>query len=102
MDETSYRTWSALHVRTAGGEILSPVEQVVYEAGMKELEQGEVSGDDLIRLMRRLRKGIAELTAECEELRAQRQTLAAEITQLEARLDERTRRLLCTPDEDQE
>ena len=44
MDETTYHTWWALHLRTTRGEHLNSEEQATYEAGLRQLQQEE-TGD---------------------------------------------------------
>ena len=85
--------WSALHIRAARGETLSPEERAVYEAGLKQLEEGE-SYPGVLTLLKQARAQTAALEAEQAELRVRHDARKARIAVLEAALDERTRQAL--------
>ena len=95
MDETTYHTWWALHLRTTRGEHLNSEEQAAYEAGLRQLQQEETSDQDIVTLQQ-TRTTVAALEAEQARLRARHEQLNAEIAALEAALSERTRQLLGT------
>jgi predicted RNase H-like nuclease (RuvC/YqgF family) len=97
MDETTYHTWWALHLRTARGEHLNSEEQTTYEAGLRQLQQEETSNQDIV-LLQQTRTTVAALEAEQAHLQARHEQLNAEIAALEAALSERTRQLLSTQD----
>jgi hypothetical protein len=97
MDEATYRLWWALHRRASTGETLSPDERIRYEEGLKELHAEEQLVFDMPAL-REAKQRVEAMTAECEQLRAQRLSLAAEIATLEAALSERTRQALNAKD----
>ena len=91
MDETTYHTWWALHLRTTRGEHLNAEEQATYEAGLRQLQQEETSDQDIVTLQQ-TRTTVAALEAE----QARHEQLNTEIAALEAALSERTRQLLRT------
>ena len=95
MDETTYHTWWALHLRTTRGEHLNSEEQATYEAGLRQLQQEETSDQDIV-LLQQTRTTVAALEAEQAHLQARHEQLNAEIAALEAALSERTRQLLGT------
>ncbi len=39
MDDATYQRWWQLHLRVAKGEELDPSEQMVYDSGLKVLDQ---------------------------------------------------------------
>ena len=95
MDETTYHTWWALHLRTTRGEHLNSEEQATYEAGLRQLQQEETSDQDILTLQQ-TRTTVAALEAEQARLHARHKQLNAEIAALEAALSEHTRQLLGT------
>ena len=95
MDETTYHTWWALHLRATRGEHLNSEEQVMYEVGLRQLQQEETSDQDILALQQ-TRTTVAALEAEQASLYARHEQLNAEIAALEAALSERTRQLLRT------
>ena len=50
MDETTYYTWWALHLRTTRGKHLNSEEQSTYEAGLRQLQQEETGDQDILTL----------------------------------------------------
>ena len=92
MDETTYHTWWALHIRATRGEHLNSEEQAAYEAGLRQLQQEE-TGDQDILTWQQTRTAIAASEAEQARLHARHEQLHAEIAALEAALSERTRQL---------
>lgn len=97
MDGARYRTWWVLHLRAARGDRLSAVERAAYEAGLRELQHGEILDGDLAAL-REARAAVVSLEAEHEQRRKRREELEADIAALEAALGERTRQLLGVTD----
>jgi hypothetical protein len=97
MDENSYRAWWEFHRRAANGEPLTAEERAVYEAGLKQLHEDELSVVDLTEI-RQLRKMIADLEASNARLRAECAALEARVAAAEASLSERTRQLLHAED----
>jgi hypothetical protein len=97
MDEATYKLWWTLHRRATTGGSLSPEERTRYEEGLKELHAEEQFVVDIAAL-REAKQRVEAMTAECEQLRAQRLALAAEIETLEAALSERTRQALNAKD----
>jgi predicted RNase H-like nuclease (RuvC/YqgF family) len=97
MDDTSYRTWWALHLRAARGERLHAEEQQAYEAGLTQLHQSESFAGDAASL-RQARAKVQTLEAEYARLHAQREQLEAEIAALESALDAGTRAQLALKD----
>ena len=93
MDANTYQRWWAMHLRTARREDLSAEEKAFYEAGLKQLQQEDVIADGGAGL-RDLRATTAALQAEHGRLHAQCEKLDAEIVALEAKLDNRARKLL--------
>ncbi len=92
MDQTNYQQWWQLHLRVARGDSLSPDEQSSYYAGRRELEREE-------RLLeteqaRQAREYLAALEAKHADLERRRQQVDAEITRLEAQLEDPTRQYL--------
>jgi hypothetical protein len=82
MDETLYREWWPLHLRTASGEQLSAEEQARYEAGLHELEASDIK-PSLVGL-REARAKLDSLRATHAELVTRGQQLDKEIARLEA------------------
>jgi predicted RNase H-like nuclease (RuvC/YqgF family) len=95
MDETTYHTWWALHLRTTRGEHLNSEEQATYEAGLRQLQQEETGDQDIV-ILQQTRTTVAALEAEQARLHARHEQLNAEIAALESALSERTRQLLGT------
>lgn len=93
MNEHAYQKWQILHRRIVSGEMLNTREQTDYEAGCRDLDAGESLDGNLDRL-RELRAQIAEAGTEQQRLQTRERELDARITELEARLDTRTRQLL--------
>ncbi len=89
----SYEQWRQFHLRVARGEKLDPAEQDRYEAGLREIDLAEVSKSDLPKLLQ-LRESLAELDSKCQDLRAKRGTLEAEISTLESTLSKKMRQQL--------
>jgi chromosome segregation ATPase len=85
--------WRALHLRNACGETLSEEERAAYEAGLREIQQGE-SFPGTIEALRALRTELGRLRAEHAELAAKREALDRQIAALEARLSKRAKELL--------
>ena len=93
MDETTFQTWWALHLRAVRGETLNAEERDAYEAGLRQLHEEEsIMGD--IAALRESRAKVAALKTENAQLHARREELEAEIAALEAALSERTRQAL--------
>ena len=95
MDDTTYHTWWALHLRATRGERFNSEEQATYEAGLRQLQQEETGDQDILTLQQ-TRTTVAALEAEQAGLHARHEQLNAEIAALEAALSERTRQLLGT------
>jgi hypothetical protein len=93
MDETTYRRWWPLHIRTAKGEILNAEEQAVYEAGRQRMYAKETINGGLAGI-RQARERMLELKAEYHRMRRRYEQLAAELVTLEAQLDAPTKELL--------
>jgi cell division protein FtsB len=93
MDETTYYSWWALHLRVARGESLNSQEQATYDVGLRQMHQEERYNQDITTL-RQARATVAALEAEQARWCAPREQLEAEIVTLEAALSERTRQLL--------
>ena len=93
MDEPTYTAWSELHRRHVLGETLTAEEQTTYEAGCREIESTVNYEGDIPRL-RQLREQLREARLVSERLRQRQATADAEIAELEARLDPRSRQLL--------
>ncbi len=94
MDEATFRSWHALHVRVAREEELSDAERTTYEAGLKQLDEEEQLPGGLEEL-RRTRAALRAASEENARLAARRDALEAEIKALEKALSERARQLLC-------
>jgi len=97
MDQTVYQRWWPLHLRAARGEHLSAEERTFYEAGRKQLDQEEVLSQESVAA-RAAREKLTALEAERVRLQMRRQQLDAEITALEAALNEQTQQLLGVKD----
>jgi hypothetical protein len=82
MDETTYHTWWALHLRATRGEHLNSEEQATYEAGLRQLQQEETGDQDILTLQQ-TRTTVAALEAEQARLHARHEQLNAEIAALE-------------------
>ena len=95
MDETTYYTWWALHLRTTRGEHLNSEERATYEEGLRQLQQEETNDQDIV-ILQQTRTTVAALEAEQAHLRTRHEQLNAEIAALEAALSERRRQLLGT------
>jgi chromosome segregation ATPase len=93
MQQSADKNWSALHRRRACGETLSAQEQADYDAICRQMDAQEHLDGNLARL-RELRLQIAQAKAEQQQLQTQEDALDARISDLEARLDARTRQLL--------
>jgi hypothetical protein len=84
MDETTYQTWWALHLRAVRGETLNAEEQAAYQAGLRQLHEEEsIPGD--ISALREARAKVATLEIEHAQLQARHEELEAEIAALEPR-----------------
>ena len=97
VDDATYRTWWALHLRAARGEALSQDERARYEEGLRALHREESLDADLPAL-RRARDAAAAAEAACAQLRARREALADDIAALEAALSDRARQALGVAD----
>ena len=93
MDAHTYSQWQKLHHLIAKGETLNAVERAEYESGCHELDAEEILDGNLPRL-RELRAQVIEVRAQGRRLREREAKRDAEIAELEARLDPRTRQLL--------
>lgn len=93
MDETTHKTWWALHLRLARNETLNAEEQATYEAGLQRLDQEEILNGD-VSTLRQARSKMEALEAENAQLQARRKKLEKEIVFLEAGLSDRKRNLL--------
>ncbi len=85
MNEIEYRRWWQLHLRVAKGETLSPQEQIVYQAGIRLLDQEEenlLSAGNLA-LLRRLRSQVQALSQLHTKLASQSEQLNERIAFLE-------------------
>lgn len=86
MDETLYREWWPLHLRTAKGEPLAPEEQARYEAELRELDATDFK-PSLVGL-REARARLESLRATHAELVTRGQQLDEEIARLETTLNQ--------------
>ena len=93
MNDSQYRRWWELHLRTCRNEPLSDAERSAYESGLQELHNEEEVGDDLSSLQE-VREAVATLDAKCDELLERRGELKAEVARLEAGLSDEERRRL--------
>ena len=91
MEEATYRTWWALHLRAARGESLTGEEREQHEAGLRQLHQGEVLRE--ADALRQERAAVKALEEENARLSARREHLEAEIAALEAALSPESIRL---------
>ena len=84
METSNYERWWQLHLRVAQGDTLSASEQVVYQAGLDQLDQEEAQGEpeDVVAL-RTLRAQIESQTA----VHAQRVGRSAQLDQQIAALE---------------
>ncbi len=98
MDQETRKRWRGLHLRVACGETLSGDEEAFYQAGLKELEQGEPIGAASMVRLKELRQTIAALEAERAELLARGRQVDSRIAVLEAALKQRAKELLGTGD----
>ena len=78
--------WQALHRRAVMGEALSRADRAAYEAGCRQLDDGERLDGSLAQL-RELRANIAAAETEQEHLRAREAELDARMADLELRLE---------------
>jgi hypothetical protein len=85
MTDSNYQEWWQLHIRTARGEPLSPEEQMVYQAGVDELDHSEVDRLQLAPLanLRQLREQIHRLTQSLAHLTTVNEQLNRQIATLE-------------------
>lgn len=90
MDEATFRSWHALHVRVARKEELTGEERTVYEAGLKQLDQEEHLPACLEEL-HRARAALRTLAEENARLVERRRALAAVIASLEQTFPDRHR-----------
>ena len=93
MDEVTYNTWWALHIRAACGEHLTADEHAIYDAGLRQLHQEEYLTADVTTLQQ-LRATVAARAMEQGQWQEQRARLDAEIATLEAALSAQARQLL--------
>jgi hypothetical protein len=92
VDEAEFQRWWEMHLRIARGQLLSPDEKAVYEAGREDLERDEKLQE--VRSTREAREQLQKLEAERGQLEKRRQQLDREIAALEGRLNQETRQLL--------
>ena len=93
MDETAYRAWWPLHLRSARGEALTPEERATYESGLSALHEEEHTAGDTAALRDR-RAQVSRLRADNTELSARRRQLDQEIAALEEALSLGTKQAL--------
>jgi hypothetical protein len=97
MEKQDYSVWWPLHLRRAKGETLSADEQALYEAGVQQLDAEEAETfrrDEELDQLREIRRRVLFADAEHQRLSQQYEKMRAEMTRLEALLDERTRQAL--------
>jgi hypothetical protein len=92
MDEATFKSWWALHLRKAKGETLSDQELRSYNQGAEVLDAEEdLAGGVAAMKARRLR--VLRLKAENALMHKRCEELDRQIAALEGQLDERSKRL---------
>src|SRR5262245_13677326 len=77
MGQATYQRWWPLHLRVVRGEKLSAEEEPIYEAGLRQLDQGEFSPASGAAVQES-RTAVAALEAEHAALVARRRQLDEE------------------------
>ena len=93
MDEAALRQWQELHKRHVLGEPMTEEERATYQAGCDELDSTEKIDGDIPRLLA-LRTKLQEAREISRKLREREEAADAEIAELEAQLDPRSRQML--------
>ena len=85
MNKKRYERWWQLHVRVARGESLSAAEQVLYDAGLADLDAEDKAQweDANLALLRRLKEEIERLESTHAQLQARSHRLDRQIWTLE-------------------
>ncbi len=95
MDEATHKQWWPLHLRAALGETLSAEEQAVYDAGSKQLDEGEEQSlHGSVEALARSRQQNMELKAEYNRMHQEIQELEQQIALYEERLHTPAKQLL--------
>jgi predicted nuclease with TOPRIM domain len=92
VNQAIYQQWWQIHVRVARGELLSPEEEILYEAGRQELEKDEQQRE--MNSVRELREKLSAMEREHGQLDERRQQLHREIAALEQQLPQHTQLVL--------
>lgn len=93
MNDSRYKEWMLLHLRTARRETLTPEEQAFYQEGQDELyAEEDLSGnaDEL----RQLRTHITEMESQLVQMMEEYRELKAKSEGLESQMPERTRQFI--------
>lgn len=90
MDQATYQRWWPLHLRVARGEELSAEERPLYEAGLRQVEQDDLSAVSATAIQE-ARAAVAVLETEHAALVARRRQLDEEIASLEKALGQQAR-----------
>src|SRR5262245_54438270 len=90
MDQATYQRWWPLHLRVARGEELSAEEWPIYEAGLRQLEQGDKVLASSVALQQ-APAAVAALEAEHAAIIVRRKKLDEEIASLEKALGQQAR-----------
>ena len=93
MSEQTYQNWQRLHRKTVHGEALTEFEIELYDAGRNQLDADERFDADIERLQE-LREKRVQADLERRTLRERQSELDSHISELESRMDARTRQLL--------
>ena len=85
MDQKTYERWWQLHLSVARGEVLEVSEQVLYQAGLEELDAEEKASweDENLRTLRKLKAEMEQLERGHAELQSKSRTLDRQIWLLE-------------------
>lgn len=85
MDEKTYARWWQLHLSVARGEALDAREQVLYQAGLAELDTEEKASweDENLSTLRKLKAEMEQLERGHAQLQSKSRTLDRQIWMLE-------------------
>lgn len=85
MTDQEYQQWWQYHIRIARGEALTQAEELIYHAGVDELDQEEAELLQLASLesLRHLRNKIQQMTQNLSQLTNRNNQLSRQIADLE-------------------